>query len=407
MLSRIAGRDDVVFGTVLFGRMQGGEGAERVLGLFINTLPVRIRVGETGVEESVRSTHAQLAQLLRHEHASLALAQRASRVAAPAPLFSSFLNYRHIAPAAQAAQGGHAWEGMRYLGGEERTNYPLVVSVDDLGEGLGLTAQAHAPIEPGRICDYMQVALERLVTALEKAPAAPLQSLEVLPAPERRQLLVEWNATRRDYGSEQRLHRLFEAQVERTPDAVALEYEGETLTYKELNARANQLARVLRRKGVAPDALVGVYAERSLEMVVALYAVLKAGGAYVPLDPEYPRERLTHMLEDARVSLVLAQPGLAGRSRQRGPRCWNSIALGGVCRRAPREPGGCRHPQSLAYVIFTSGSTGRPKGAMNEHRGIVNRLLWMQEEYGLSATDAVLQKTPLASTSRCGSSSGR
>ena len=175
VLARIAGRDDVVFGTVLFGRMQGGEGAERVLGLFINTLPVRIRVGEAGVEEAVKSTHAQLAQLLRHEHASLALAQRASRVAAPAPLFSSFLNYRHSAVATHvSAEARRAGEGIRHLGGEERTNYPLVVSVDDFGEGLGLTAQAQSPIDPERICGYMQCALEELVAALEKAPGAAL-----------------------------------------------------------------------------------------------------------------------------------------------------------------------------------------------------------------------------------------
>ena len=316
VLARTSGREDVVFGTVLFGRMQGGEGAERVLGLFINTLPVRIRVGEAGVEEAVKSTHAQLAQLLRHEHASLALAQRASRVAAPAPLFSSLLNYRHSAVATHAsAEARRAGEGIRHLGGEERTNYPLVVMVDDLGEGLGLTAQAQSPIDPERICGYLQRALEELVHALERAPASPVRELDVLPARERDQLLSGWNRGL-SYAKGVLLHERFEAQAVRTPGAVAVVFEGERLSYGELNARANRLAHRLRELGVVPDQLVGLRVERGAEMVVGLLGILKAGGAYLPLDPAYPKERIAFMLEDSAVGIVLTQkallPDLAG-----------------------------------------------------------------------------------------------
>jgi hypothetical protein len=141
-LSRVSGREDVVFGTVLFGRMQGGDGADRAPGIFMNTLPVRIRVGEEGAQDSVRRTHELLTQLLRHEHASLVLAQRCSGIAAPAPLFSALLNYRHSAVAAEVgAEARQAWEGIEFLGAEERTNYPFMMSVDDFGEGLSLTAQ--------------------------------------------------------------------------------------------------------------------------------------------------------------------------------------------------------------------------------------------------------------------------
>ena len=165
VLARVSGREDVVFGTVLFGRMQGGAGADRVMGLFINTLPVRIRIGEEGVEASVRRTHTLLADLMRHEHASLALAQRCSGVPAPAPLFSALLNYRHSPGAAQApsAEAQQAWEGIQRLRGEERTNYPFTLSVDDLGEGFQLTAQTLASIEPKRVCEFMHTALESLV----------------------------------------------------------------------------------------------------------------------------------------------------------------------------------------------------------------------------------------------------
>ena len=198
VLAKVSGREDVVFGTVLFGRMQGGQGSDRVMGLFINTLPVRIQVGEEGVEASVRRTHRLLAELMRHEHASLALAQRCSGVPAPAPLFSALLNYRHSAGAVKtpSAEAKQAWEGIRRLRGEERTNYPVTLSVDDLGEGFMLTAQVAAAIEPLRVCEFMRRALEGLVDALEMAPARAVRSLEVLPESERQQVLYEWNDTR-------------------------------------------------------------------------------------------------------------------------------------------------------------------------------------------------------------------
>jgi amino acid adenylation domain-containing protein len=396
-LSRVSGRKDVVFGTVLFGRMQGGEGAERVLGLFINTLPVRIRVGEEGVQESVKSTHAQLAELMRHEHAPLALAQRCSGVAAPAPLFSSFLNYRHGWADKRSPASEQAMAGIEVLAGEARSNYPLQFSIDDHGEEFSLTAKVQLPLDPKRICDYVRAALERLADALETAPAAPLRSLEVLPDAERRQLLVEWNDTARDHGPEARVHRLIERQAATTPEAIALEFEGQSLTYAEMNQRANRLARMLRDKGVGPDVLVGVFTERSIEMVLALLAILKAGGAYVPLEPSYPAERLAHMLQDAQVSLVLAHRHLAGqlasqvREVHELDPSWASYA--GHSGDDLEDIG---TPRDLAYVIFTSGSTGRPKGAMNEHRGVCNRLLWLQEEFRLTADDRVMQKTAIS-----------
>ncbi|HXP10643.1 MAG TPA: condensation domain-containing protein, partial [Acidobacteriaceae bacterium] len=194
VLARVSGRQDVVFGTVLFGRMQGGVDAERAMGLFINTLPLRIQIGEQGVEAAVRHTHVLLADLLRHEHASLALAQRCSAVPAPMPLFSALLNYRHnvalVRPVPPAEM--QTREGIRKLYGEERTNYPFTLSVDDWGEGLALTAQTLASIDPRRVCQFMQTALEGLVEALETTPSAALHTLPILPPAERHQVLYEW-----------------------------------------------------------------------------------------------------------------------------------------------------------------------------------------------------------------------
>ena len=377
VLSRTSGRDDVVFGTVLLGRMQGGEGADWAPGIFINTLPVRIRVGEESVRDSVRQTHALLTQLIRHEHAPLALAQRCSAVAAPAPLFSAFLNYRHSKAAdtlaGMAGETLQAWEGIEILGTEQRTNYPFSLSVDDLGEGFALGAKVQSPIDPDRICAYMHTALEQLVAALERDPGTPARNLDALPAPERHQLLVEWNATEAEYPRGRCIHELIAERAERAPERIALMCEGRWVSYEELNLRANQLGSYLQRLGVGPEMVVGVCLERSVEMVVALMGALKAGGAYLPLDPESPPERLALMLEDAGASVVVTQQKLEERlsafwgQTVRLDEEWERIGA-----EIESEPKSGVEAENLAYVIYTSGSTGRPKGVMVRHRSLVN-----------------------------------
>jgi amino acid adenylation domain-containing protein len=398
VLARVTGREDVVFGTVLFGRMQGGEGAERVPGIFINTLPVRMRVGQEGVEASVRRTHGLLGELLRHEHAPLALAQRCSAVPAPAPLFSALLNYRYSRAEGQLSGGEalQAVQGMELLYAEERTNYPCTLSVDDWGEGFSLTAQVQAPIEPERVCELMHTALERLIEALERAPGRALRSLQVLPERERQRVLVEWNASRVEYARHECVHELFEAQAERTPEAVAVVYEASQLSYGELNRRANRVAHYLRQLGVGPDVPVGLCVERSLEMIVGLLGILKAGGAYVPLDPAYPAERLHFLLADARVAVLLSQRALRDRLPETDARRVELDGAGAaaMAQQPSHNPAVRLQATNLAYVIYTSGSTGKPKGVMNTHGGVVNRLLWMQQEYGIGVTDCILQKTP-------------
>ena len=261
VLAKVSGREDVVFGTVLFGRMQGSEGSDRVMGLFINTLPVRISIDEEGAEAGVRRTHALLADLLRHEHASLVLAQRCSAVPAPAPLFSALLNYRHTP--AQMSETSHVWQGIQGIRGQERTNYPFGLSVNDLGEGFSLDAQTHASVDPVRICEFMRTALVSLSDALETAPSTPLRRLEVLPAPERHRVLYEWNETKVEFPSDKCVHQLFEEQVAKTPDAVAVVYEDHHLSYGELNRKANQMAHYLRHLGVRPDDRVAICVERT------------------------------------------------------------------------------------------------------------------------------------------------
>ncbi|MFB7620306.1 amino acid adenylation domain-containing protein, partial [Kitasatospora sp. NPDC056181] len=394
VVAAASGQDDVVFGTVLFGRMNGGAGADRSLGLFINTLPARARTAAVSVTDAVRGMQEQLAGLLAHEHASLALAQRASGIGPRTPLFTSVFNYRHAGTTTQTASG---IEGVDVVHAEERTNYPLLASVDADDTGFSITCQASAPIDADAVCAMVHAAAEAVVDALEHHPLQPLSQIPVLAAGERERVLVEWNDTARPIAGAT-LPELFRAQAERTPDAVALVFEGTRLTYAELDARANQLAHLLTEQGVGPESRVAVFMQRSTELVVALLGILKAGAAFVPVDPQYPAERIAQMLRDAGPQCVLTHaptgpllPGTQGLPRLVLDDPGTQALLADRPGHAPQSgllPG---HP---AYVIYTSGSTGTPKGVAVAHRSIVNKLVWRQAEYALDASDRVLQKTP-------------
>ncbi|QTB41223.1 non-ribosomal peptide synthetase [Burkholderia pseudomallei] len=403
VLSRTTGRQDVVFGTVLFGRMQGGAQSDRALGLFINTLPVRMRVAQTGVEASVKETHAQLAELMRHEHAPLVLAQRCSGVPAQTPLFTSLLNYRYSKPKVAAA---HIADGVELLDGHERTNYPVSVDIDDHGDDFKIRAQAAASVDPARVCDFLEVALTRLVDALERDPHGALRQLDILPEVEREEVVRRWNAGEKARPSRLCLHELFERQAARAPDAIAVIQDERALTYAELNRCANRLAHYLRARGVRGGDRVALYARRSPELLIGMLATLKAGGAYVPLDPGYPAERLTHMLLDSAPVVVLRDAAASNDVLVRlnagtpildlhaDDERWSAQPSGNLKLCGSHEPDvGARR---LAYVIYTSGSTGAPKGVMVEHASVVNQIGALTEYLELDASDRVLQFSNIA-----------
>ncbi|UXY15519.1 amino acid adenylation domain-containing protein [Chitiniphilus purpureus] len=390
VLARATGRDDVVFGTVLFGRMQGVEGAGRALGLFINTLPIRIRLGGHSVEQSLRHTHEALTALLRHEHASLTLAQRCSGLPGGTPLFSALLNYRHgTRPAAHA----DAWEGMQVLGGEERSNFPIGMSVNDLGTAFELVAHVTGVVGAARVCRLLHTALAGVTEALATRPVQPVHSLAALPEDELQQLR-HWGSGEPVAPEVLPVQRLFEQQAHARPQATALLFGDTALSYGELNARANRLAHRLIVLGVGAESRVGIALERSVELIVGLLAVLKAGGAYVPLDPDYPAERLAYMAADSGISLVLTHAAV----RERVPLAdaLQVLALDALdlTGEADGDPPVAVHGEQLAYVIYTSGSTGRPKGAAVRHRALSACMGWMQRSYGLNASDTVLHKAP-------------
>ena len=250
---------------------------------------------------------------------------------------------------------------------------------------------------------YSDSDIERLLASLtifvEQCalhPTHPLSSLALLPEAQQQQL-IEWNNTQVDYPDNICLHQLFEAQVERTPDAIAAKFEKQQLSYQALNARANQLARHLQNSGVSSGDLVSVFLDRSLEMIVTLLAILKAGGAYVPIDPAYPSDRIAYMLDNAKTAVLIAQSHLSKRLPISDTLVVNLDEIEAlVVQEKETNLDLDISTDQLAYTIYTSGSTGKPKGAMNAHKSIVNLLFWMQETYQLTRTDKILQKTPFS-----------
>ncbi len=239
--------------------------------------------------------------------------------------------------------------------------------------------------------------LQTLLSGIVANPAQPVGLLPLLTANERHQLLVEWNNTATDYPHDYCIHQLFEAQVERTPAAIALVFEQQQLSYRDLNRHANQLAHHLRTLGVGPETLVGIYVERSLEMVIGLLAILKAGGAYLPLDPGYPAERIAFMLTDASAPVLLTQTHLLATLPPTVAQILCLDDIGPTLTAQPdTNPVSTVQPHHLAYVIYTSGSTGRPKGVLNHHTGLSNLLQHLQAAHGLTPQDCTLQTTAMS-----------
>ncbi|POD16724.1 amino acid adenylation domain-containing protein [Pseudomonas syringae] len=397
VLQRYTGQSSVTFGATVAGRPADLPGVEEQLGLFINTLPVIASPrAEQRVAEWVQQVQAQNSALREHEHTPLYEIQRWARSAGEA-LFDTILvfeNYPVSEALQQAAPPGLVFGGLHT---QEQTHYPLTLVVN-LGETLSLRFSYAREAFSEQHMAQLSAHFQQVLQALTHDAQAALGELALLNDNEQQHVLREWNATAADFPSEQCLHNLIEAQVRATPDAPALIFAAEQMSYAQLNARANQLAHRLRESGVGPDVLVGICVERSLELVIGLLAIIKAGGAYVPLDPDYPEDRLVYMMQDSGIGLLLTQAALLERlpvPHQVQSLCLDQHVdwLEGY---STANPVNLSHPLNLAYVIYTSGSTGKPKGAGNSHRALVNRLHWMQKAYCLDGNDTVLQKTPFS-----------
>ncbi|HEX6047361.1 MAG TPA: amino acid adenylation domain-containing protein [Pyrinomonadaceae bacterium] len=395
LLSRYSGQDDIVVGTPIAGRNHAET--ENLIGFFINTLVLRTDLSRNPCfTELLRRVREVALGAYAHQEVpfeKLVEELQPERDMSRSPLFQVMMILQNTPLADVMKLDG--LEATREGGESGTAKFDLMLSVSETSDG-----QLHTLWEYNtdlfrsqtiaRMMDHFEVLLNSVVNNAEQR----LSELKLLRDEEQQRILVDWNSTAVEYPRGKCLHQLFEEQVERTPNAVAVVYENTQITYKDLDEKARRPANHLRRLGVGPETLVGLCVERSVEMMVGLLAILKAGGAYVPIDPSYPAQRLSFMLADAQVPVLLTQQHLLASLPEHSARV--------VCLDAetPMDPdSNAQHnvtADNLAYMIYTSGSTGKPKGAMTTHAAICNRLLWMQDAFELDATDTVLQKTPIS-----------
>ncbi|ELX13938.1 amino acid adenylation domain containing protein [Janthinobacterium sp. HH01] len=396
LLSRYAGQDDISIGTPIANRNRAET--EGLIGFFVNTLVLRTQVDHS-------ASFLQLLDQVRgntldaYAHQDVPFEQlvdvlKPERHTSHSPLFQVMLALQNAPMDALTLPG----LTLQAMGGEGvQAKFDLTFTfTEEAGRLIGSISYNTDLFEPSTMA-RMAAHFTRLLEAIVAAPERCIQDLDMLDDAERRQLLVEWNDTARDYRSASMMPALFEERAAASPDRVALVHEGEQLTYGELNARANRLAHHLRTLGVGPDVLVGLCVERSLEMMVGLLAILKSGGAYVPLDPAYPADRLAYMLEDAAPVVLLTQQRLLASVPTGGVPVFRLDAdAASLDAYAATNPDAVALPQHLAYVIYTSGSTGKPKGVALNRANLANFLHSMGEAPGMNSDDVLAAVTSLS-----------
>ncbi len=398
LLCRYNQETDVVFGATVSGRPPSLVGIESMVGIFINTLPVRVQVADdTQVLALLKDLQTLAFESEQYSYSSLVEIQGWSEVPRGTSLFESIVVFENYPVDAAVQEHNHSFS-INNIHSIEQTNYPLTVVAapgKQLLVKISYDTSRFDDAAIARMLGHFQTLLEGIVTN----PQQHLAQLPLLTATEEQQLLVEWNNTQVDYLQNKCkcIHQLFEEQVERSPDAVAVVFENQQLTYYQLNAKANQLAHYLRSLGVGADVLVGICVERSLLMVVGLLGILKAGGAYVPLDTNYPQERLSFMLEDAAVSILLTQQQLVERLPEHQAKLvcldtnWQLISQFSQDNFISDV-----QATNLGYVIYTSGSTGKPKGVAMSQLALCNLILWQLENMKISSGAKTLQFSPIS-----------
>lgn len=395
LLSRYSGEKDIVVGCPVAGRIRPEIAG--LIGFFVNTLPLRVVVEpELSFGQLLSKVKRLTIDALSHQDPpfdKLVEALRPERSRSHSPLVQVMFSLNNV-PRSQLRLGGLEAHPMRV--GEHTAKFDLSVEMDESNGGLDVYWEYNTDLFDAETIERMAGHFHVLLNGAIDSPDRRVGKLPLLTVDERQHWLVDWNNTDADYPEESCIHELFEEQVERTPHAVALVCEGQEVTYRWLNARANQLAHHLRSLGVGPGVVVGICLERSFELVIGLLGVLKSGGAYLPLDPSHPEERLAVMLKDADVSTLLSQSRFAGRFSP-GPAVieldtdWAQISP-----HSAANPSKTANSTDPAYVIYTSGSTGRPNGVLGVHRGTVNRMSWMWGAYPYEAGERCCQKTTLS-----------
>ena len=398
LLHRYSGQQDIRIGVPTANRNR--VETQRLVGFFVNTQVLKAEVDEhTSVLALLRQARQRVLEAQAHQDLpfeQLVEALRPERSLSYSPLFQVMFNHQNRGAGSTSEPGtsGLVLEGLDW---ESRTaQFDLSLNVVQEASSIRASFGYATDLFDAATIERMAQHWQRLLSAMVATPEALVDSLAILDAAERRQIVDGWNATAVDYPLEKTVHQLFEAHAEHDPHRPALVFGAQQLSYAVLNHRANRLAHALIARGVGPDVLVGVAMERSVEMVVALLAILKAGGAYVPVDPDYPAERQAYTLEDSAVNLLLSQSHLSLPAADSVLRIDLDRDERWLDAYSEANPDVALSGEHLAYVIYTSGSTGKPKGAGNSHAALTNRLCWMQQAYALCAGDTVLQKTPFS-----------
>ncbi|MFN6479645.1 non-ribosomal peptide synthetase [Nostoc sp. DedQUE07] len=396
LLYRYTGQTDILVGSPIANRNRAE--VELLIGLFVNVLVLRTDLsGDLSFQELLARVKSTALEAYVHQDLpfeKLVKELQPNRDLSYNPLFQVMFVLQNVPkPNISLSDVSVTYEE----GYNGTSKFDLTLFMEDSEQGLIATCEYNTDLFNVDTVTRMLGHLQTLLESIVSDPQQRISDLQLLTPSEVQQLLVEWNDTKTDYPQDKCIHQLFEAQVEKTPDAVAVVFENQQLTYRELNNRANQLAHYLRSLGVKPEVLVGICLERSLEMVIGLLGILKTGGAYLPLDPSYPKERLAFMLVDAQVSVLLTQLHLVNEllSHQGKLVCIDTQSTEFENYSFQNIVSDVK-PENLAYVIYTSGSTGTPKGVMNTHLGLCNRLLWMQDAYQITSSDRILQKTPFS-----------
>jgi amino acid adenylation domain-containing protein len=393
---RCTGQEDVVLGTPIAGRNR--PEMEGLIGYFTNTLALRSDVsGNPTFRELLgRVRHMALAA---YEHQDLPFEKlvvelKPERNLSYSPVFQILFSVGHVGAQVPDLPGLTTTPVEVDRG---VTKFDLTVGMTDRKDGLAVNFEYSTDLYEAATISRMLESFRVLLEGIVANPDCRVNDLPLLPAAEREQVVAGWNDTRADLPQDARVHRLIEAQAERTPDAPAICFGGRQLTYRELNTRANQLAHYLRQQGVGPEVLVGLCVERSLDMAVGLLGVLKAGGAFLPLDPSYPKSRLDAMLRDARVPVLLTQQHLRERlpAHHAAVICLDADGPA-IAAESDADPAAPVAPDHPAYVIYTSGSTGTPRGVVVTHRSLVNHNLAAIKLYGFGPDDRVLQAASLS-----------
>ncbi|MGE5499289.1 MAG: condensation domain-containing protein, partial [Syntrophothermus sp.] len=390
LMSRYKECNDIVFGATVSGRPTELKDAENMIGLFINTLPVRIRLNDTTqVTEWLKQIQRDQVESRKYEFSSLSEIRKFYDMPSDSPVFESILVFENYS-VPEMMTGIEDFE-IKEIGSHDETNFPLTL-VAGLSERLMLRMVYSRTRFDKVYIENMLQHIASLLSGFVCKSGQNLSSLDLLSESERERIIKTWNNSESDYPSEDCIHWQFEKQVIKTPNAIAIYHDGNHLTYHQLNKRANILAWKLKENGVGPESLVGILMNKSIDMIVSILAVLKAGGAYVPLDPLYPARRLQFMMTDSNIKVLITSEELVQQIPM--PDCRivyaHSVFFQTYKEREQNLKAYCE-PESLAYVIYTSGSTGMPKGALLHHRGVINFAKAYREKVGINTGSRVLQ----------------